>query len=985
MNSLRRLSTFTCLASLFAVALASLPAIDLVDDFDGANLDPDVWESTGDKTVSTEGGKLLWANDGGNWASGDISSLQSFFLPPEGETTVIEWTLGSGEITTANPNGGQSIRMQIGIHSANETSARKEHWNNTTGGVWIDLDNIRPDDTATASGGMFYSNDAKQNNSNGVNIGSVTLNWNWETENKVIRLEITQTEFHWFDGETNLGGGFWEDSEIDSEFANGFRVLALGMNFDGGRGSTSVERIAVTNGALPASLITSFGASSLSAKSGHTVELNWRVDPDAAVSIDRGIGDVNAQTTDGVGAIEVVIPDVAEPTALDYTLTATRDGEEESRVLTLNIAPAEKVVLGAFKDEFEGDELDPERWEHRGERTYTVADGKVSWDANAADWGHGELNSLNLFLVPEPGDSKTITWTLGPADASAEDAEGNSLRPMVGIFSANEQHDWSRQHWQNTTGGIWLDITAMGNSRPDGVSGDLIHANDTKAVNSNGVQLTNFDVPDWNWKTDNHQFSLFLTNKDYSWFSGDILLGTGTWADAGIDDEFAGGFKIMMMAGNFNQGRGPMSLEAIEVENAPLEDPNLAVTANNLFGTLESNSGVVEREISLRNSGPSKTLTIASATVTGRDHDLFTLGEVPTELAPGERVVIPVTLDPGNREGALIAQIELDTNDEGGAPIIVDLTARVEKANGLLVHYQMDETDGETMIDASGNDFHGAYRTANGGSFTLGQSGLAGGTAVRLDDAGGDGAAFGELDRDSNLPPLDSLTISLWVKIDPAEAGGSGVLFSKGDTVGDPFAAVAGIAADAASPFQWYAGGSESITTAPALEVDKVHHVVVSHTDTDGSELDADRTVIYVDNVIVGEMAPAEGFRENRHSSLQIGAFVGTLGLNGIIDDFQLYSRAYDAEDIAFLFNNPGNVIGQETENEPATPALTQVGLSGEGSLQFTVPQGVTVDIEYSEDLQSWELIATDVSGVFQDADAGRNAKPTGYYRAAQP
>ena len=343
---------------------------------------------------------------------------------------------------------------------------------------------------------------------------------------------------------------------------------------------------------------------------------------------------------------------------------------------------------------------------------------------------------------------------------------------------------------------------------------------------------------------------------------------------------------------------------------ARVEDPNLAVPTRGVFGTLPSKPGVQMQNLAMTNTGESQTLTISSAMLAGPDSGRFSIAEVPTELAPGETKFLEVTFDPAGADGTFDARLEFVTNDEGGASVVVDLTTRVEKESGLLTHFKMDESEGSIMSDSSGNRFHGVYKAANGGSFALGQPGLAGGTAVRLDDAGGAGAAFGELEQDAGLPSLDSLSISLWLKLDPAEAdGGTAVLFSKGDVVGDPFSAVMAVTAEQ-NPFQWFASGAEALTTSAVIETDKVHHVVVSHRDDNGTGEGAVSTTIYVDNVMAGEVSPSSGFDDSRPSILQIGAFIGTLGLNGVIDDFQLYSKAIEAEDVDFLFNNPGMALG---------------------------------------------------------------------------
>ena len=47
----------------------------------------------------------------------------------------------------------------------------------------------------------------------------------------------------------------------------------------------------------------------------------------------------------------------------------------------------------------------------------------------------------------------------------------------------------------------------------------------------------------------------------------------------------------------------------------------------------------------------------------------------------------------------------------------------------------------------------------------------------------------------------------------------------------------------------------------------------------------------------------------------------------------------------------------------------------------LALPEGTTYDIEYSADLVTWSVIASDVSGSYEDSDAGRIGGPAGYYR----
>lgn len=576
--SASRTAAITTLVGVLALSSTTVHALDFTEDFDAA-LDPAIWSSTEAKTVTVAGGILTWEDDGGNWSSGDISTVESFFIPEAGDApTTIEWTLAPCAITT---DAGQSIRLQIGIHSTNETASRKEHWTNTSGGLWLDLDDIQNTNTAGVSGNLTAANDTKVQAENGQFVGSGEIaDWNWQVDSKVITLELTDTGFTWYNAGVMMATGTYATFGIDTEFDNGYKVLALGMNFDTGRGTTAIDKIEVLNAPDPSSLITSIGASNLTPFGGQPFILDWVTDPSAILEIDQGIGNVDALTNVGEGQLGLVAPLVAVPTAVDYTLTATLGAEAVTRAIRVNVAPAPELELNDFSDSFDGADIDPANWEHRGGRAYTVNGSLVNWTAaDGGDWGHGEVDSVKAFPLPPAGRTTEVIWTLGPAAETLDSGSGQAIRPMLGLVSAWETQTWSRQHWQNTNGGIWMDFLNMGAGRPDGVSGDFLFADDTKAINTNGTVLTGFDIPDWNWQTESHVFRVEVTDTGYSWYNGDTLLAMSTWAAAGLDDEFAGGFKILMMAGNFSTGRGEISLESIEVINGAASGGPLEIIA----------------------------------------------------------------------------------------------------------------------------------------------------------------------------------------------------------------------------------------------------------------------------------------------------------------------------------------------------------------------------------------------------------------------
>ena len=85
---------------------------------------------------------------------------------------------------------------------------------------------------------------------------------------------------------------------------------------------------------------------------------------------------------------------------------------------------------------------------------------------------------------------------------------------------------------------------------------------------------------------------------------------------------------------------------------------------------------------------------------------------------------------------------------------------------------------------------------------------------------------------------------------------------------------------------------------------------------------------------------------------------------------------------MAFLFENPGQVIGVKTVPPAATvPILSDVSFSGD-SFSLSVSGETPADIEYSENLENWEVIANSQTGAFADSDADRAGKSSGYYRA---
>ena len=112
-----------------------------------------------------------------------------------------------------------------------------------------------------------------------------------------------------------------------------------------------------------------------------------------------------------------------------------------------------------------------------------------------------------------------------------------------------------------------------------------------------------------------------------------------------------------------------------------------------------------------------------------------------------------------------------------------------------------------------------------------------------------------------------------------------------------------------------------------------------------------------------------------------------TEGFSGILREVAIFGKALTLAEVTEVYARGVNdqslgTVGVEPEPEPSASSLTNVSLSATGTLSFDLPNEATGELEYSTDLQNWNVIATDAVGTFEDPDATRNAAPEGYYRA---
>ncbi len=315
------------------------------------------------------------------------------------------------------------------------------------------------------------------------------------------------------------------------------------------------------------------------------------------------------------------------------------------------------------------------------------------------------------------------------------------------------------------------------------------------------------------------------------------------------------------------------------------------------------NRGVFSKVIELTNDSSTDTVTITSVTPADGRTDLFTVTSFPASLAPGASGALLMEFAPtpdvvGRIEA--VFNVVSDAVDESVVPQVFGV-ANVVHANGLLGHYRMDETEGSELLDSSGYGRHGTYN----GPYTLAQPPLAAGNAARFEDTGD--PAFAMIPAEAGLPALFTFSASFWVQIDPSAAGTLASLLSKGQG-GDPFALLAQVIVDSATLI-WGIAGEPQLQIAGALEVGVPHHVVLVHEDSNGRVEGADRTEIYVNGELAGEVQSPAGFDDSAPSLIALGALSEGIALNGLMDDVQFYDRPVSAEEALYLFEHPGETL----------------------------------------------------------------------------
>ncbi len=144
---------------------------------------------------------------------------------------------------------------------------------------------------------------------------------------------------------------------------------------------------------------------------------------------------------------------------------------------------------------------------------------------------------------------------------------------------------------------------------------------------------------------------------------------------------------------------------------------------------------------------------------------------------------------------------------------------------------------------------------------------------------------------------------------------------------------------------------------------------------------------LYVDGFLTWDGEGEAPNLENNPMPMLIGQNpeTGNRTWDGLIDDVALWARPLTEAEVRSIAKSEVSLAELADLGGP-TPGVVP-GMLGEvmkadgGAFRATLPAG-TFDVEYSTDLVTWTVIASAVSGTYEDTDASRNAASAGYYRA---
>lgn len=408
--------------------------------------------------------------------------------------------------------------------------------------------------------------------------------------------------------------------------------------------------------------------------------------------------------------------------------------------------------------------------------------------------------------------------------------------------------------------------------------------------------------------------------------------------------------------------------DALESLHVAADDPNLGTPAAEVnLGQVAAIPQVRSGHVVLRNTGSENELTISSIIVSGSDADHFSVDvELPLTIGPREQVSVEFQFDALGQAGGFHARMEIESNDASDPLKIVDLGASIINRQGPLAHYRMDESVGDmAMRDASGYGRDGVYM-ANTGTLTLEAEGLVDERALQVIDG-----AHAIVDP-SQFDRFESFTVTMWI-------AGETMAADLQTLVGRGFGVPSFAVLVASGGLQWIQGNDVTpilATDAELLQTGETYHIAIM---ADQSQ-EVSEVALFINGVEAARNADVSLEPDEAEYPTVIGAFNGTLGFNGRIDDVQIYDRALNPDQIAGLYENPGDTLSETGDIDSDGDGLSDAREAAVGSdplVADTDRDGLSDGVEVNTHGTSPILPDTDGDGVNDRFEVFQGSDPT--------
>lgn len=415
------------------------------------------------------------------------------------------------------------------------------------------------------------------------------------------------------------------------------------------------------------------------------------------------------------------------------------------------------------------------------------------------------------------------------------------------------------------------------------------------------------------------------------------------------------GYEDSFSSNSFDPDNQWLLLDNLVVED--LTPPTMVVNSSSSVVTFTGAPTIGTFTVS--NAQIAGDLTISALNFTGTHAaDFSAATPLPLVIPAGSSAPLSIQFSPAAPNGIKSASMTIVSNDPQQPNYVVgDIRARRSVGSFLMAHYKLDETEGTSAVDASGNNANAGFQIRDPLAFAKPSLlGAGGGTAIGFLPAqtGTTGNYFV-----SNITHVPTYSISLWMK--PEAAGATRTLFERHESFAAPYEKLFGLLLAADGTLKYRVNNIDEMTYGPAIADGETWHIVLTHFDEDGfGNATAKRSRLYVNGLKVAERLDGNGFGDYSLSPTAPGLYVGSrtaagFGFQGDLDDVQIYGAELTPEQVYDLYKRPGVTALQS----PAF-AISNAGFSGNPAkfgVEFPSNPTQTYSLQRSGDLLTWEFV----------------------------